>query len=132
VVGAEKMRLLASARVFVLPSHSENFGQAVVEALSCGTPAVVSRNCPWGSLDERGAGIWVENAPQSLAAALLRILEDDNVAARMGLAAVQLAKEYSWPSMGARLAKEYGRIVASGMPEPARAQDVEGRRPWRR
>jgi glycosyltransferase involved in cell wall biosynthesis len=42
VTGEEKEAALCSAGLFVLPSYQENFGLAVAEALSCGTPVAVS------------------------------------------------------------------------------------------
>jgi glycosyltransferase involved in cell wall biosynthesis len=113
VDGAAKWELLTSARVFVLPSHSENFGQAVIEALASGTPVVVSRGCPWRSVQERGAGAWVENRPDALAAALREILDADG--RRYGAmqdAARALAAEFSWPAIAANLEREYRCILA--------------------
>lgn len=40
--GDVKWGALAAAEAFVLPSHQENFGIAVVEALACGTPVLIS------------------------------------------------------------------------------------------
>lgn len=40
--GEEKFRLLAEAELFVLPSQNENFANAALEALSVGTPAILS------------------------------------------------------------------------------------------
>lgn len=44
------------AELFFLPSHSENFGQAVAEALAAGVPALVTDTLPWRELDAAGAG----------------------------------------------------------------------------
>ena len=42
VTGARKVAMLQQAHVFVLPSYSENFGIAVIEALAAGTPVIIS------------------------------------------------------------------------------------------
>jgi glycosyltransferase involved in cell wall biosynthesis len=42
IEGREKIGLLHAAALFVLPSHHENFGNAVFEALACGTPVLIS------------------------------------------------------------------------------------------
>ncbi|WP_419804557.1 glycosyltransferase [Terriglobus sp.] len=42
LTGAAKWGAFQSADAFVLPSHQENFGIAVAEALSCGVPALIS------------------------------------------------------------------------------------------
>ena len=45
--GEEKNKKYQSADLFILPSHSENFGVSVAEALSNGIPCVVSKGAPW-------------------------------------------------------------------------------------
>jgi glycosyltransferase involved in cell wall biosynthesis len=45
-----------AASLFLLPSHSENFGLVVAEALAHGLPAVVTDATPWRSLDDAGYG----------------------------------------------------------------------------
>ena len=42
ITGNLKWGAFQSAEAFVLPSHQENFGIAVVEALSCGLPVMIS------------------------------------------------------------------------------------------
>ncbi len=42
VKGTEKWSLIQNSDLFVLPSHQENFGIAVVEALACGVPVIIS------------------------------------------------------------------------------------------
>ena len=70
VTGAAKQRLLTDAYALVLPSHSENFGNVVVEALAQGTPVIASLGTPWAILPAEEAGFWVANDPATLGATL--------------------------------------------------------------
>ena len=46
------------AEAFVLPSHQENFGIAVAEALGCGVPALISDKVNiWREISSSGAGL---------------------------------------------------------------------------
>lgn len=54
---ARKWQALQNAEVFVLPSHQENFGIAVVEALAMGTPVLLSKQVNiWDMIVENNAG----------------------------------------------------------------------------
>lgn len=44
VEGEQKFKLLGESDLLILPSHTENFGNVVIEALSQGTPVMVSSN----------------------------------------------------------------------------------------
>ena len=112
VHGERKSALLSGATLLALPSHMENFGQVVVEALSYATPVVVSRHTPWAVVEKRGAGHWVDNDASSMATAMADVLADPARARKMGEAALSLAKEYSWTAAGDALASAYEGIVA--------------------
>ncbi len=68
--GAEKMREMRVADALVLPTHSENFGFAVAEALVVGTPAITTKGAPWEGLETHGCGWWTDVNATSLRAAL--------------------------------------------------------------
>jgi len=60
--GTMKWGALRSAEVFVLPSHQENFGIAVAEALAVGTPTLISNKVNiWREIETDGAGIVSED-----------------------------------------------------------------------
>lgn len=79
LAGAAKWKAYAASYALVLPSHTENFGNVVIEALNQGTPVIASLNTPWELLPEYNAGMHVPNAPVSLAQSIDALLELDEV-----------------------------------------------------
>jgi glycosyltransferase involved in cell wall biosynthesis len=66
--GAEKWGALHGCEAFVLPSHQENFGIAVVEALGCGRPVLISNKVNiWREISEDGAGLVEEDSLEGTA-----------------------------------------------------------------
>lgn len=70
VQGARKEQHYANARLLILPSHSENFGNVVIESLAQGTPVIASTHTPWQALETERAGRWVSNDPDALREAI--------------------------------------------------------------
>jgi glycosyltransferase involved in cell wall biosynthesis len=66
----ERDALVSNSRVFALPSRTENFSIAVVEALYCGTPVIASYETPWAELARVEAGWWGDCEPNRLAETL--------------------------------------------------------------
>ncbi|MDA7659055.1 glycosyltransferase family 4 protein [Akkermansiaceae bacterium] len=75
--GLEKQDIYASSRFTFLPSHSENFGNVVIESMAQGTPVVASKGTPWKILRLSKAGFHVENDPKTLANTVDRIIGMD-------------------------------------------------------
>jgi glycosyltransferase involved in cell wall biosynthesis len=53
--------VLANNHCFIMPSKSENFGHAIIEALSIGRPVITSMFTPWNELQRSKAGYNVDN-----------------------------------------------------------------------
>jgi glycosyltransferase involved in cell wall biosynthesis len=70
VFGKEKDQLFRSVDALVLPSHSENYGAVVAEALAYGRPVIASRGTPWAVLAQEECGWWVNSDRDSLVSAL--------------------------------------------------------------
>lgn len=82
----EVRKLYLKANVFVMPSLTEAFGMALLEAMASGVPVVATRVGGIPEFVEHGVnGLLVEpNNPEALAEALLMVLENVNIAARLG------------------------------------------------
>ena len=83
--GQAKWGALRAAEVFVLPSHQENFGVAVAEALAVGTPVLLSREVNiWREIIEDGAGFAEADTVEGTTALLGRWLDlDDSARSQM-------------------------------------------------
>lgn len=73
--GVRKRALLSSAWLMALPSHSENYGMVVAEALACGTPVLTTTAMPWSTTIEAGCGWVVSPDGADLAMGLRRALD---------------------------------------------------------
>ena len=101
---SEKRDAFAAAEVFVLPTHTENFGIVIVEALACGVPVLTTRGAPWGELEVHDCGWWVPIDSRSIAAGLAEAAGRSAEELRaMGARGRELvASCYLWPAIGNR------------------------------
>lgn len=116
VTGEAKWRLLESAGVVVLPSHSENFGVVVAEALMAGTPVIATHGTPWSGLRDHGCGWWIPLTDGDLAEAI-RVATALSPATltemgRNGRAWVTTA--FCWNAIGRQMADVYRWILEGG------------------
>ncbi len=109
---SDKVQLFANADVLVLPSHSENFGIVVLEALAHEVPVIASHNTPWADLERKGCGLYVANEPHALAGAIQAMAKRDRGA--MGEAGRRwVEEEFGWTAIGRRMLDCYGELLAS-------------------
>lgn len=111
----EKPNLLAACDIFVLPSGEESFGIAFVEAWACGKPVIGARSGAIPSvIDEGYDGLLVAYQDMDdLAQAILKLLSDPQLRARMGEAGRRKVLEnYTWEIVTDRVRELYGKVIA--------------------
>jgi glycosyltransferase involved in cell wall biosynthesis len=111
--GARKRCLFASAALFVLPSESENFGVAILEAMHAALPVIVTAGAGLAEFVQRAnAGIVTDGSLEGLRSALLRLTADQSLRAAMGQAgALAVERELSLEACGSRLESLYRSVL---------------------
>ena len=106
--GRDKLAALTDATCFCLPSRQEGFSVAVVEAMACGVPVVISEACHFPEVAQAGAGLIVPLSAARFSAALAALLDDPRLARSMGAAGATLVRErYRWETIGRQSVTHY-------------------------
>lgn len=104
--------LYQHSRFFVLPSHSENFGGVILEALAAGTPCIATKGTPWQSLAEHHCGWWVDDCVEAIKESLSSCLkiDNDNYNQMSSNARDYVSKNYSWETSASILLEAYRKL----------------------
>jgi glycosyltransferase involved in cell wall biosynthesis len=108
--GDLKMSALACASGFVLPSRSEGFSAAVLEALASGVPAVITNNCNFHEVATHRCGWVVQQETKEIAAALRQLLDispSEHESMRINACRL-IASKFTW----ARVAQQMDQLYA--------------------
>lgn len=104
-------KLYTNARAFIFPSLYEGFGLPVLEAFSCGCPALL---CNSSSLPEIGgdAALYFDPSdPVSFSNALERLLSDEPLRTRLISRGHERLKQFSWENTAKATKKVYEDLV---------------------
>lgn len=107
-----KWTTIQEADIMVLPTHSENFGIVVAEALASGTPVITTHGTPWQSLNEEHCGWWIPYGAEPLRRALTEYASCTADQLReMGLNGRRLVeKNFSTQTIAKRFVEMYQRL----------------------
>ena len=118
--GSAKSEAYWNADVFVLPTHSENFGLVIGEALAHGCPAITTHEAPWAGLETERCGWWIEDSLEALTIALDHALSLDRGAlAEMGARGrAWMERDFGWDGIARQMADVYSWLLGRGEMPP--------------
>lgn len=110
----DKLALLRSAELFILPSKSEGLSMALLEATASGLPCIVTPGCKMAALIESGGGIEAERNVAAIGKAIDHLLSLPPVRhAAMSTAARTWARQhFSLAHIGPQLMDTYRQLTA--------------------
>ncbi len=110
------LQYYSNCDILVLPSRTEGWGLSLMEAMACGKPVVASRVGGIPELVRNGReGILVKAGDvQELADAILRLLKDPSLRARLAEKGRARVKDFSWDTTARRVLTEYVRVIDPG------------------
>lgn len=111
--GDAKYRFMAESDCEVLPTHSENFGMVVAEALACGTPVICSHGAPWEGLMTNKCGWWVPTEEVSLESAMCEAMSlNDATRQEMGARGREwMKRDFDWNIIGQKMKIAYAWLL---------------------
>ena len=115
LAGHEKRAALAAATIWVLPSATENFAVAAVEALAAGVPVILSPGVNIAAeLGDAGACIVCEPEPGALAAEISALLEYPDRRLALATAGRRAARQFSPETVAAQMTSLYESLIRAG------------------
>jgi glycosyltransferase involved in cell wall biosynthesis len=106
--GEELRAALSAATIWALPSKTENFGNAVIEAMAAGVPVVVSPAVNLArEIEDAGAGLVCPRTSDAFATAIASLLASESRRTLLSARAREFARAYDWNSVAERLVEMY-------------------------
>jgi phosphatidylinositol alpha-mannosyltransferase len=110
---AERASYYRTADVYCAPISTASFGMTLLEAMASATPIVATDNDGYRDLLGPEEAVLVNNRdPQAFADAILPLLVDQGLRARMGQAGLAKSASYAWPQVAGQVIGFYEEILA--------------------
>ena len=108
----DRRAVLGAADIWALTSHTENFGNAVLEAMAAGLPVIVSTAVNTSpKIPAANAGLVTSLNIDEVAGHISTLLADPDKRRRLGSQATLFAEQYDWSQVAPRLVEMYQSVV---------------------
>jgi glycosyltransferase involved in cell wall biosynthesis len=107
-----RLEAFADADVYVLPSHAENFGFSVFEAMACGVPVVISETLNYAAqIAQSGAGFALPRSTEEFCSAIISLIDQPEARREMGVCGKAFVRRYSLRETGTKVAETIESIL---------------------
>jgi glycosyltransferase involved in cell wall biosynthesis len=118
VSGEQARRTWAAADAFILPSYSEGFSMAILEALACRLPCLITTACYFPEVAAAEGAVVVEPTAEDVTRGVRELLErDPDERAKLGRnGRLLVERDYTWDRQARRLSAIYEWMAGGGPP----------------
>ena len=110
--GNDKIDCYSASSLFVLPSHSENFGNVIMEAMSAKLPVITTCGTPWQEIEKNNAGWWVKLNLTNIENALLEaFMCSEDELKKKGMNGFRLIQKYDYKYQCIKMKQVYNWIL---------------------
>ena len=115
VNGQDRIDVYTASDLFILPSHTENYGIVIAEAMAAKLPVITTTGTPWISIKDNDAGWYVKLSQQNITASVNEALSMDYSLLRAkGLHGFDLIEKHDWAGRSKKMKELYNYILHGG------------------
>ncbi|MFM7179944.1 MAG: glycosyltransferase [Verrucomicrobiales bacterium] len=114
--GEQLEKAYQEADLLIAPSHTENFGMAIAEALAHGLPVITTQGAPWPGLLEHQCGWWPPTNAAELAVALREAtsLRPEQLGEMGDRGRRWMQRDYAWTGVARQFLDVYECMIGKG------------------
>lgn len=113
VINTDLPAIYSQCEIFLYPSLRESFGIPMLEAMKCGVPVITSNTSSMPEVSGGAAMIIDPYKPEEITNAMLKLLEDEDIKAKIVKEGFEQAKKFSWENMAKDVLKLYEEVYSA-------------------